>query len=280
MRRETFDLEKQSPSVHLDSLQKYLQIFEHLIPQGEPALLRPTLRHPDLRPSNIFVSDNFEITSLIDWQNSIILPLYLQSGIPKDLDNSMDFISRDLQPPSLPQGVSELAEDERLQQLETLAKRQLHHFYMIETGENNPAHLDAMSYPFSIGRRKIFELSSAPWQGDNIPLRSSLIFVKQNWENFCGSSNIRCPITFTDEEESECLRLDELEHGAEEQLEASKAMLGLGPEGWVSHDNYEASQAAISRMKAMCLEQADSEIEKTAIKDHWVYDDMDEDEYL
>ena len=280
MRRETFNLERQLPSVHLDSLQKYLQISKHLLPQGDPALLRPTLRHPDLRPSNIFVSDNFEITSLIDWQSSVILPFYLQSGIPSDLDNSMDPISKELRLPSLPPDFDSLPEHDRLSQLELLAKRQLHHFYMTWSAEKNPRHFDAMNYPFSIGRRKIFQLSSAPWQGDNIPPRSSLIFVKQNWRDFCGSSTVPCPITFTDEEESECLRLDELEQGAEEQLEASKAMLGLGPEGWVSHDNYEASQAAISQMKAMCLEQADSEIEKTAIKDHWVFDDMDEDEYL
>ena len=40
------------------------------------------------------------------------------------------------------------------------------------------------------------------------------------------------------------------------------------------------SQAVISQMKEICLEEADSEIEKTAIRDHWVFDDMDEDEYL
>jgi hypothetical protein len=74
--------------------------------------------------------------------------------------------------------------------------------------------------------------------------------------------------------------LDELEQDAEEQLRASEAMLGLGPEGWVSHDNYEPAQAAIARMKKMCLEQAESEYEKTVIRDHRVYDDMDEDEYL
>lgn len=102
----------------------------------------------------------------------------------------------------------------------------------------------------------------------------------ENWRDFCTSSDTLCSITFTDEEECECLRLDELEQGAEEQSEASKEMLGLSPEGWVSHDNHEASQAAISRMKLMCLEQENSEIEKTAIQDHSVYDDMDEDEYL
>ena len=280
MRRETFKLEKQLPSVHLDSLRKYLQISKYLVPQGNAGFLRPIIRHPDLRPSNIFVSDDYKITSLIDWQNSTILPLYLHSGIPNDLDNSMDLVSRSLEIPRLPEKTSELSEDERLQQLENFAKRQLHYFYMTETAEHNALHFDTLNYPFSIGRRKIFQLSGAPWQGDNIPLRSSLIFVKQHWRHICALSETPCPITFTAEEERECLRLDELEQDAEEQLEASKAMLGLGPEGWVSHDNYEAAKAAISHMRVMCWEQAESELEKTAIQDHWVYDDMDEDEYL
>ncbi|KAK5109410.1 hypothetical protein LTR62_007076 [Meristemomyces frigidus] len=280
MRRETFNLEKQLPSVHLDSLQKYLKVSTHLLPQGDPRLLRPTIGHPDLRLSNIFVSNDFEITSLIDWQYSTILRLFLQPGIPNDLDNSMDPISSAIEPPSLSPELDEMSEEERLQQLEIFAKRQLHHFYMTETADKNPLHFDAVTYPFSIGRRKIFQLSSAPWEGDNIPLRSSLIFVKQNWPTICGSSADPCPITFTDEEERECLRLDDLEQNAVEQLEASKAMLGLGPEGWISNENYEAAQAAIAQMKVMCLEQAETDSGRRAIREHWVYDDMDEEEYL
>lgn len=173
-----------------------------------------------------------------------------------------------------------MEEGERSQELETFAKRQLHYLYMTETAKKNPLHFDALSYPFSIGRRKIFRLSSAPWEGDNIPLRSSLVFVNQNWKAISGRSDFACPIDFTLEEEKDCLRLDELEQEADEQLQSSKAMLGLGPEGWVSNERYESVQAAIPRIKAMCLEEAESENEKKVIRDHWVYDDMDEDEYL
>jgi hypothetical protein len=156
----------------------------------------------------------------------------------------------------------ELSEDGALQHLESFAKRQLHHLYMTETANIDSLYFDVLNLPFSIGRRKIFQLSSAPWH------------------TICASSDTPCAITLTAEEERECLRLDESEQDAEEQLRASEAMLGLGPEGWVSHDNYEPAQAAIARMKEVCLEQAESEYEKTVIKDHWIYDDMDEDEYL
>lgn len=280
MRRETFNLEKQLPSVHLDSLEKYSQIAKHLIPQGNPELLRPILRHPDLRSSNIFVSDIFEITSLIDWQNSTIQPLFLHSSIPGDLDNSRDPVSRSLDPPSLPLLTDDMEVGERSQELDVFARRQLHHLYMTETAKKNPLHFGALSHPFSFGRRKIFRLSSAPWEGDNIPLRSSLIFVKRNWQAISGKSDFACPINFTPGEEQECLRLDELEQEADEQLESSKAMLGLGPEGWVSNERYASVQAAIARIKALCLEEAESEVERRVIREHWVFDDMDEDEYL
>ncbi|CAK3787619.1 Hypothetical predicted protein [Lecanosticta acicola] len=280
MQRETFNLEKQLPSVHLDSLQKYLQISSALIPEESRELIRPVIRHPDLRPSNIFVSDNYEIVSLIDWQNATALPLFLHSGIPDDLDNSLDPISSSLELPRLPDDLAALDEDSRLEQLELFRKRHLHYRYMIETSANNPAHYEALTLPFSVGRRKVYDLASAPWQGDNIPLRSSLIFIKQQWAQIAARPDVPCPVTFAEEEEQECFRLDELEREAAEQLRGSMEMLGLGPEGWVSNDNYEAVKEAIARMKDMCLEQAETEFEKVAVRDHWVYDDMDEEEYL
>jgi hypothetical protein len=126
-----------------------------------------------------------------------------------------------LETPALPCDIAELNEEEEARQLQIFAERQLHHLYMTETADKNPRHFDALSYPFSIGRRKIFQLSSAPWQGDNIPLMSSLVFVKHEWQHICAGAPsdtiIPCSITFEgDEEEHECLRLDKLERGAEE----------------------------------------------------------------
>ncbi|RMZ82994.1 hypothetical protein DV737_g1818, partial [Chaetothyriales sp. CBS 132003] len=280
MQREIFNLEKQQPSVHVDSLRKYLQISSSLIPEGSRELIRPILRHPDLRPSNIFVSDDYEITSLIDWQSTTALPLFLHTGIPDNLDNSVDPVSRSLETPRMPDGLSASDEDSRLEQLELFHKRHLHYLYITETSKRNRIHYEALTLPFSVGRRKLYDLSSAPWQGDNIPLRSSLMFMRQQWLQIAARPDVPCPIAFAEEEEQACFRLDELEREVAEQLRGSMEMLGLGPEGWVSSDNYEAAKEAIGRMKEMCLEQAETECEKTAIKDHWVYDDMDEDEYL
>lgn len=198
MQREIYNLGKQIPSFHIDSLRKYLQISSMLIPDEEE-LIQPVVRHPDLRPSNIFVSDDYEITSLIDWQNAVILPLFLQIGIP-DLDNLIDSASNCLKTPQLPDDPSVLDRDSRLGQLELFCKRQLHP-YMTETSKNNPIHYEALTLPFSTGRRRVYNLSCAPWQGDNIPLRSSLVSIKQQWPRLSARSDMPCPITFTEEEE-------------------------------------------------------------------------------
>lgn len=262
--RETFKFEKQLPSVHLDSIQKYLQISKYLIPRAEGPQM-PMLRHPDLRPGNIFVSNDLKITALIDWQHSVVQPLFLTCGIPEFLNSPSCFSDTSERPSTSPR--------------ESEGQTECHQAYVEMTERHNPGHFEALTYPFAVGRQKIHRLAGDPWQGDNIPLRSSLIFVKQHWDQISSDPAVPCPIVFTEEEELECLRLDDAEQQGVEQLEEFKRAIGLGPEGWVSNENYDAAKEAIARMKQMSLDQADSEEEMVAIRDHWVFDDIDEEEY-
>lgn len=272
--RETFNFEKQLPSVHLDSIQKYLQISKYLIPRAE-GLNTPTLRHPDLRPSNIFVSDDFNITALIDWQHTVVQPLFLSCGIPECLE-SRSHPSDTSETSSTPPQESE---SEEIQCLELSRQIYCHQAYVEMTERHNPSHFGALTYPFAVGRQKIHRLAGEPWQGDNVPLRSSLICVRQHWSQICSVPSVPCPFLFMQEEEMECLRLDDAEQQGVEQLEEFKRTIGLGPEGRVQNENYDAAKEAVARMKQMSLEQAESEEEMTAIRDHWVFDDMDEGEY-
>ena len=234
------------------------------------------MRHSDLRPSNILVSKDLQITSLIDWQHANILPLYLQCGIPDDIDNTRDHVSRSMDTPKFPPIFEELTEEEQYQELNLLRKLQLHYFYMTETASKNKIHFDALTYPLVIGRKKVAELASAPWQGDNVPLQSSLIFIKQHWERF---SDLPCPITFTEEEESERLRLDDLEQVSAVAWQEIHDELGIGPDGWVANERYEDVKRTVKELKKDSLEEAETEFDRRVIREHWLYDDMDEDEY-
>lgn len=55
--RETLGYQKQDPKDHLKSLMDYLQLAPYLAPTC-PKLNLPILRHPDLQPNNIFVSED------------------------------------------------------------------------------------------------------------------------------------------------------------------------------------------------------------------------------
>jgi serine/threonine protein kinase len=112
LRREIYNYQKQLPSEHLDNLEKYLRVAPFLIPDGNKTLSRPTLRHADVQPNNVFISDDLGITSLIDWQHCSILPLFLQCAIPNSFQNYGDAVSESLERPELPSHSDELSDRE------------------------------------------------------------------------------------------------------------------------------------------------------------------------
>ncbi|KAL5394805.1 hypothetical protein PMIN06_008576 [Paraphaeosphaeria minitans] len=286
LRREIYNYRKQLPLDHLNSLDKYLRIAPYLIPQNNESLTRPTFRHPDLQPNNVFVSDKLEITGLIDWQHCAILPLFLQCGIPNSLQNYGDSISESLTNPELPANFDELDDNEQFEQVVILRRRQLHYFYIAMTAKLNPTHYDALAYDFSILRRKLFDHASCPWEGDNVTLKADLIHLLENWSRIAapepsasGDTKAPCPISFTKDEMTKCRRLNAAQLEADEQLKACRDVIGVGPEGWVPKGHYERTKQRAIKLKADALEAAESEEERTNLTEHWIFDDFDEEEY-
>jgi len=76
IRRELVDYQQQSHLSHLENLKRYLCVAADLVPSKANDVLKPTIKHPDLQPNNIFVSKSLEITGLIDWQHCSVLPLF------------------------------------------------------------------------------------------------------------------------------------------------------------------------------------------------------------
>ena len=58
-RREVYQYQEQSPSDHVENLNRYLLIASSLVPRN-PALGHFRIRHPDLQPSNIIVSRSLD----------------------------------------------------------------------------------------------------------------------------------------------------------------------------------------------------------------------------
>jgi hypothetical protein len=287
LRREIYNYQKQSPVEHVENLDKYLRVVPHLIPHDNNTLTRPTLRHPDLQPNNVFVSDDLSITGLIDWQHCRILPLFLQCGISNSLQNYGDSVSESLTPPDLPPNFDELSDSEQLQEAELLRRRQLHYFYVVMTERLNPTHYDALSYDFSILRRKLFDHASSPWAGDNVTLKADLIDLTKNWTDIVtphsstsDDASPPCPIAFSEDEVSECLRLHAAQVEADELLQTCRDAVGIGSEGWVPVELYDETKQRASKLKADALEAAESEEERQQLSEHWMFDDFDEEEYM
>jgi hypothetical protein len=282
LRREAYNYQKQSHLEHLNNLDKFLCIAHHLISKANGTLLRPTLRHPDLQPNNVFVSDNLDITGLIDWQHCAILPLFLQCGIPNSLQNYGDEVSESLKYPELPENFDDLSEEEQFEQVVLLRKRQLHYFYFEGTAKLNPTHYEALIYPQSILRRKIYRHASDPWEGDNVTLKADLVHFTRTWQNLAGDdSKTPCPIAFSDEEVAECLRLNAEQIEADEQYQACIDVICVGSEGWVPVDQYDEAKKREAKLKADALESAGSdELERARLCEHWIFDDFDESDYM
>jgi hypothetical protein len=262
----------------------YPQIAPHLVPKHDDTMIRPSIRHPDLQPNNVFVSPNLEITGLIDWQHCAILPLFLQAGIPGSLQNHGDAVSELLETPRLPADFDEQDEAEQLKQVLVLRKRQLHYNYVKEIMRLRPSHGKALvDYP-CVMRRKLFRHASEPWEGDSVALKTDLVELTKQWPSLIlsttDSSQPRCPIEFSTQEASETLRLAAAMETADSQFQSCLEIVGVGPEGRVPAEQDAEARQREEKLKADTLEDAESEEERRQMVEHWIFSDFDETEYL
>lgn len=283
IRREWVNYQQQSHLDHLEYLEKYLRIASSLAPSKRDDATQASIRHPDLQPNNIFVSKDLEITGLIDWQHCAILPLFLQAGIPASLHNYGDEVSESLQEPRLPLNFDQQSETEQLQQVLLLRKRQLHYTYVKETLSLNPAHGRVLMDRFSTLTRKLFRHASEPWEGDSSPMNADLVELNRHLSGTdpdARTTRSGLPFEFSEEEARETLSLAHAMETADGQFQSCLEVVGVGPEGWVPVEQYADARQRAQQLKADTLQEAESEEERSQIRDHWIFDDFDETEYM
>ncbi|KAI6858144.1 hypothetical protein KC323_g7118 [Hortaea werneckii] len=81
-----------SPQARLSLLHKFEAVSAYL-PPSQQSLNRGTLFHWDLRAPNLFIEDG-RITSLIDWQDAWVAPLFMQERRPQLLEYDGETILR------------------------------------------------------------------------------------------------------------------------------------------------------------------------------------------
>ncbi|KAF8256640.1 kinase-like domain-containing protein, partial [Lactarius quietus] len=224
VRRECYKYQEQSPSDHIENLDRYLLITSSLIPRNL-ALDHFHIRHPDLQPSNIIVSrspdSNLHVIGLIDWQHTSILPLFLLTGIPHQLQNHADIGSQSMMWPLLPENLDDLDETQKSREMELYRRRLVHYHYVKNTEEYNELHYAALMDPVGVLRRRLFCHASDPWEGETLALKVALIQATKSWKTLTGGGP-PCPVVFNPDDVHETMKLDAEQIEVDESLEACR----------------------------------------------------------
>jgi hypothetical protein len=254
----------------------------HLIPKSQE-LNQPVLRHPDIQPNNIFISEDYRVTSLIDWQHTVVLPAFLAAGTPNSFQNYADLESRVFTPPQPPTHLDSLEEFERMQVQEEFRRRHVHFFYLAFTQRFNERHWRALDEETDILRRRVYDHASEPWEGLNTPLQYDLVQLTQNWDKVAApnddGSTPPCPVSYTQEEARKTDALDDLHREADGDMENVNELLGVGSDGWMPSERFESAKEKAAEIREQALASADDESWLREMSErHWPFDDHDEDE--
>lgn len=278
-RRPSYKYQQQSPSYHVENLERYLDVVSSLVPR-DPSLSRFCIHHPDLQQSNIIVSkspdSDCKVVGLIDWQHASILPMFLLAGVPQRLQNHDDGVSQSMTPPSLPENLDEA---ERASEEYRYRRRLVHYHYVTSTEECNQLHYAAFTDPLYALRGRLFQQAGGPWEGETVELKTALIQATEEWEELTGGG-VPCPIEFDAQDLRETTALNEELSPADRGFEILQSMCGVGEEGWVLAEDYENAVEFLKERKEEALAGAESEEERGEIMAHWPWDDMDEMKYM
>ncbi len=261
------------PKVQLNSLSDYLSIISCLVPDEEK-LNRHVIRHPDLSPQNIFISESGDITGIIDWQHCVVLPLFLQAKMPHHFQNYGDEYSENFQPPKLPANFETMTDDEKEKERELYRRRQLHFFYLGFTSHNNPIHFDAISSSSLILRNKLYESAGRPWDGDNTSLKANLIRCAAQWADVSSKSSpdcVECPLNYPHAEAEQCLELDTRQSAADASSQRLRDLVGVNIDGWVPLEGYEEALEKAATIKAQMLASAETREERREVEENWPF---------
>ncbi|KAF2086877.1 kinase-like protein [Saccharata proteae CBS 121410] len=279
--RESTGYQKSRPEEHLKHLEDYLRIASHVVPKDR-WLHKPTIRHPDLQPNNLLVTDKLEIAGLIDWQHCNVLPFFLKVGFPNSLQNFGDEESERLAPPTLPDNLAELDEKSKIWELEQYRRRHIHFSYAAITKQKNPIHAEVLFQSQAVSRRRLFEHASEPWEGNNIPLKADLVRAMRDWPKLVevkpGEPTPQCPIVMSDDEAEQCLEIESEQQEADALFKKIRGAAGVNSDGWTLNEYYDDAVSMMARMKEKSIEYSEDDHEREMTKAHWPFDDYDEKE--
>ncbi|OAL34630.1 hypothetical protein AYO20_06047 [Fonsecaea nubica] len=238
-------------------------ITPHIVPRSPDHCL-PLLWHRDLHDGNIFVSDEGKVTSIIDWQDANVLPLFLAIRKPQFLD-----LADDAQLFELPKGLKEMPLSVRSETWERFNKTMLQGYYLSHFRENIPpvaaVYDDKQINPI---RRQIgnYARTSDGHDADALMLRNTLLRVQQNWSRLTGNDQIEsapsCPIHFNHDELEKHYEDARRLNGFRDILEASDISATFPLEGWVPVDLFNGCKNSLRKVIREVMESLENQRER------------------
>ncbi|EEH41093.2 phosphotransferase enzyme family protein [Paracoccidioides lutzii Pb01] len=266
------------PGAYCALLEKYISMSPFLLPRDtrHPGN-SPTLRHPDLTPSDVFISpETFKISGIIDWQHAVIIPRLLASGHPRL------FKSPDGTPPPTPgapqppDGYESLDPEAKAQVDELLRRRYLYYFYDVFNRAKNHIHMISCANSLLEPRKQLVDYAGRQWNGSLISLRGALIQMCEWWALLQERSWETCPITFTAAEVKEQEAHEPIFFDFTGLVNCWREGIGgMSDNGWVRTEVYEQAAMQNRELKERLLENADP-VEFDKIKRGWPFQDKEE----
>ena len=228
----------------------------YIVPKQED-LATPTLRHPDLHQSNIFLCpQSQQILGIIDWQGASVLPFFVQSGYPALCDH-VPWRSLTLEKPKLSDNLDNMDPEEQDEALMKLKHEQTNLYYTAATGLKCELHMRALRLPYLEMRQYLIKQAGMPWDGDLVNLRASLMGIRSKWNDLVGEHP--CPISFTDEEVRVAMEESEEWNEAAEVLVTVRKSLGIDEEGGTDLDNYNSACVLNRELRMQMLKETKPE---------------------
>lgn len=267
------DHPKASPSEYADLLTLYTQVARYLEPR-DTASSRPTLRHGNLCPENIIVSDDLKIIAVLNWRYSTVLPQFLQgfhppcfqaSTLPSTppTDTTFQHYFDKLITPEIIDSVGK----------EMKAEDMVEKAYRTAVAKANPRLHASMVSERDTFLRKLHYLIKKPWDGNLVPLRAALMHLTQNWSKLVDHEDApaSCPISFEQEDIDRTMRLLAEQEEVDRKVDVLRRSLGLRSDGWVSEKAYEATKEKNNVLLQQATSAATTEDEKTFIRRSWPF---------
>ncbi|KAF2228287.1 phosphotransferase enzyme family protein [Elsinoe ampelina] len=259
----------------LRAIDVYMKTFKHIL-TSEDSITHGSIWHGDLHAGNIFVdsADPTKITSLIDWQGTEIVPLYIHARQPYLIDYEGPE-TKGLERPVLPPDLSDMTPDEQYAARQLHLKQTLCALYRTLVHQICPPIYRSMEYQDSEQFSVLLLARNLLVDGEAAYLAQA-IELNDNWDKIA-TDNSPSPLSFTKEEIDAIMKdLKAWKRACQVMSDVRAVIPELYPgKGIVRHEDYEASLEALEDLKGQIINDfAASEEERQMWISLWPFEQL------